>query len=279
MLILITYDVDTTTKAGEKRLRRVAKECVNYGQRVQNSVFECLLTEAQLVNLKSILSTIINDTTDSIRIYHLGSNWQNKIETLGKLTSFDPTETLIIWKRTKSIAWKCDYSQALIIKEIGRRRLLNFFTYSHLKICSQKRVKLELIINNIQLNSHPSCRGVDWNVEILARGRADQVTPHVGVWRVTVHSSQRRIPAVSHDRDFSRFNNPYRTLHPVPSESPMQSIRTCLLSQLSSWAPFFLSSRPNVVGGEILWDLSIALEVTSGGCLRFRLHSYNDYLW
>lgn len=96
MLILITYDVDTTTKAGEKRLRKVAKECVNYGQRVQNSVFECLLTEAQLVNLKSILSAIINDTTDSIRIYYLGNNWQRKIETLGKLTSFDPTETLII---------------------------------------------------------------------------------------------------------------------------------------------------------------------------------------
>lgn len=96
MLVLITYDVDTTTKAGEKRLRKVAKECVNYGQRVQNSVFECLLTEAQLVNLKAILSSIINDTTDSIRIYHLGNNWQEKIETLGKLTSFDPTETLII---------------------------------------------------------------------------------------------------------------------------------------------------------------------------------------
>lgn len=96
MLILITYDVDTTTKAGEKRLRKVAKECVNYGQRVQNSVFECLLTGAQLVNLKSILSAIINDTTDSIRIYYLGNNWQRKIETLGKLTSFDPTETLII---------------------------------------------------------------------------------------------------------------------------------------------------------------------------------------
>lgn len=96
MLVLITYDVDTTTKAGEKRLRKVAKECVNYGQRVQNSVFECLLTEAQLVNLKAILSSIINDTTDSIRIYHLGNNWQKKIETLGKLTSFNPTETLII---------------------------------------------------------------------------------------------------------------------------------------------------------------------------------------
>lgn len=96
MLILITYDVDTTTKTGEKRLRRVAKECVNYGQRVQNSVFECLLTEAQLVSLKAILHSIIDDTTDSIRIYHLGSNWQRKIEILGKLTAFDPTEALII---------------------------------------------------------------------------------------------------------------------------------------------------------------------------------------
>lgn len=96
MLILITYDVDTTTKAGEKRLRKVAKECVNYGQRVQNSVFECLLTEAQLVNLKAMLSAIIDNTADSIRFYYLGNNWQRKIESLGKITSFDPTEILII---------------------------------------------------------------------------------------------------------------------------------------------------------------------------------------
>lgn len=96
MLVLISYDVDTTTKAGEKRLRKVAKECVNYGQRVQNSVFECLLTEAQLVKLKAILSGIIDNTTDSIRFYFLGNKWQQKIETLGKKTSFDPTETLIV---------------------------------------------------------------------------------------------------------------------------------------------------------------------------------------
>lgn len=96
MLILITYDVDTTTKAGEKRLRKVAKECVNYGQRVQNSVFECMLTEAQLVNLKAILSSIIDDTSDSIRFYFLGNNWQRKIETIGKMTSFNPTDILII---------------------------------------------------------------------------------------------------------------------------------------------------------------------------------------
>ena len=96
MLILITYDVDTTTKAGEKRLRKVAKDCVNYGQRVQNSVFECLLTEAQFVSLKATLTSIINDSSDSIRFYFLGNNWQRKIEQVGRKTSYDPTETLII---------------------------------------------------------------------------------------------------------------------------------------------------------------------------------------
>ena len=96
MLILITYDVDTTTKAGEKRLREVAKECVNYGQRVQNSVFECLITEAQFVVLKNALEAIINDTTDSIRFYFLGNQWQRRIEKIGKETSYNPTRTLII---------------------------------------------------------------------------------------------------------------------------------------------------------------------------------------
>lgn len=96
MLILITYDVDTTTHAGEKRLRKVAKECVNHGQRVQDSVFECLLTEAQFVSLKAILSSIIDNSTDNIRFYFLGNNWQRKIETIGKQTSYDPTDALII---------------------------------------------------------------------------------------------------------------------------------------------------------------------------------------
>lgn len=96
MLILITYDVDTTTKAGEKRLRKVAKECVNYGQRVQNSVFECLITEVQFVGLKATLASIINDTTDSIRFYFLGNNWQRRIEKIGKDTSYNPTDALII---------------------------------------------------------------------------------------------------------------------------------------------------------------------------------------
>ena len=96
MLILITYDVNTSTKAGEKRLRKIAKECVNYGQRVQNSVFECLITEAQFIGLKATLQDIINDTTDSIRFYFLGNNWQRRVEKIGKETSYDPTETLII---------------------------------------------------------------------------------------------------------------------------------------------------------------------------------------
>ncbi len=96
MLILITYDVETTTKAGEKRLRQVAKECVNYGQRVQNSVFECLLTEAQFVTLKARLTSIIDDTADSIRFYFLGNNWQRRIEMVGKVTSYNPSDELII---------------------------------------------------------------------------------------------------------------------------------------------------------------------------------------
>ena len=96
MLVLITYDVDTTTKAGEKRLRKVAKECVNYGQRVQNSVFECLITEVQLAVLKATLTSIINDTTDSIRFYFLGNNWKRRIEKIGKETSYDPLDALIV---------------------------------------------------------------------------------------------------------------------------------------------------------------------------------------
>ena len=83
MMILITYDVETTTGEGRKRLRQVARECVNYGHRVQNSVFECVLTEAQLVVLREKLNKIIDRSTDSIRFYFLGNNWERHIETLG----------------------------------------------------------------------------------------------------------------------------------------------------------------------------------------------------
>lgn len=83
MLILITYDVNTETDAGKRRLRKVAKQCVNYGSRVQNSVFECVLDNSQYVLLKSILTEIIDENVDSLRFYNLGAKYKTKIETIG----------------------------------------------------------------------------------------------------------------------------------------------------------------------------------------------------
>ena len=96
MYVLITYDVETSTPQGRKRLRQVAKCCLNYGQRVQNSVFECELPEAMLIGLQHTLDSIIDPAHDSIRIYRLGKNYQRKIDHLGKETSFDVNGTLII---------------------------------------------------------------------------------------------------------------------------------------------------------------------------------------
>lgn len=96
MFILITYDVNITSPHGAKRLRNVAKECQNYGKRVQNSVFECILTDAQLTVLRNKLSKIIDTNQDSIRFYILGNNWKRKIETLGINVSNDFTDELII---------------------------------------------------------------------------------------------------------------------------------------------------------------------------------------
>lgn len=96
MMALITYDVDTTSELGKKRLRKVAKECVNYGRRVQNSVFECLLTESQFTLLKSKIESIINDELDSVRFYFLGNNWNRRIESIGKSTTFAIDSELII---------------------------------------------------------------------------------------------------------------------------------------------------------------------------------------
>ena len=76
MLVVITYDVNTETTAGRTRLRKVAKQCTNYGRRVQNSVFECILDSAQSVALKGILSDIIDKNKDSLRFYYLGNNYQ-----------------------------------------------------------------------------------------------------------------------------------------------------------------------------------------------------------
>ena len=96
MMVLITYDVETVTSAGEKRLRRVSKECQNYGQRVQNSVFECVVTEAQFVLLRNEIASIIDMEKDTVRFYFLGNNWNNRVEFMGRKTSFDVSTELII---------------------------------------------------------------------------------------------------------------------------------------------------------------------------------------
>ena len=96
MLVLITYDVNTEMAVGRKRLAKIAKICCNYGQRVQNSVFECDLDASQLVIVKSQLLNIINKDMDSIRIYNLGNKYSSKIEQYGKKESYDPEGDLIL---------------------------------------------------------------------------------------------------------------------------------------------------------------------------------------
>ena len=96
MYILITYDVDTVSEKGQKRLRQVAKACKDYGQRVQNSVFECDVTEAQFVLLKSRIEEIIDQKLDSIRFYFLKQSDQRRVLSLGRETAFDMSGELII---------------------------------------------------------------------------------------------------------------------------------------------------------------------------------------
>lgn len=96
MMILITYDVSLLSPNGDKRLRKVARECESYGQRVQNSVFECLLSEAQYVLLRNKIESIIDYNSDSVRFYFLGNNWHRKVEYIGKKTSIDFSSELII---------------------------------------------------------------------------------------------------------------------------------------------------------------------------------------
>ena len=96
MLVLITYDVSTEDSAGKTRLRKVAKECVNYGQRVQNSVFECLLDSSQVLVLKKRLLSLIDEKKDSLRIYYLGTNYQSRIEHYGVKDSYDPEGILMM---------------------------------------------------------------------------------------------------------------------------------------------------------------------------------------
>lgn len=95
MLILITYDVNTETSAGKARLRKVAKQCVNYGQRVQNSVFECNMDATKFRQVKAILEKIIDREKDSLRFYNLGNNYKSKVEHMGVKPGYDVTDILL----------------------------------------------------------------------------------------------------------------------------------------------------------------------------------------
>jgi CRISPR-associated protein Cas2 len=95
MMVLITYDVNTTTVAGEKRLRKIAKLCRDYGQRVQNSVFECLADPHQIELLKNKLIEVMDKDKDSLRFYYLGSNWRPRIEHIGAKAGYDPEGVII----------------------------------------------------------------------------------------------------------------------------------------------------------------------------------------
>lgn len=96
MLVVITYDVNTEDAAGRRRLRQIAKQCVNFGQRVQCSVFECLLDTAQCRQLQAKLCAIMDPTKDSLRFYYLGNNYQKKIEHFGAKEGYMPEEALIL---------------------------------------------------------------------------------------------------------------------------------------------------------------------------------------
>lgn len=94
-MILITYDVATSTQGGSKRLRKVAKKCQDYGQRVQHSVFECVVDATQFVQLKKELVDLIDQEVDSLRIYKMGTNYKHKVEHIGAKESLSIEDALI----------------------------------------------------------------------------------------------------------------------------------------------------------------------------------------
>lgn len=96
MMVLVAYDVNVKSKDGEKRLRHVAKTCENFGQRVQNSLFECLVEPAQWVDLRQRLISQIDNKKDSLRFYFLGKNWKRRVEHVGAKVAYDPEGSLII---------------------------------------------------------------------------------------------------------------------------------------------------------------------------------------
>ncbi len=96
MMVLITYDVCTESEGGAKRLRKIAKVCKNYGQRVQNSVFECLVAPDRFVVMKSEIEKIMNKEKDSIRYYFLGKNWTRRVEHIGAKETYNPEGPMIV---------------------------------------------------------------------------------------------------------------------------------------------------------------------------------------
>lgn len=96
MLVLVTYDVNTETPQGRRRLRRVARICENHGQRVQNSVFECSVDQSQYVALRAKLVGEMDPAMDSIRFYLLGNEWRNRVDHVGAKPSYDPEAPLIL---------------------------------------------------------------------------------------------------------------------------------------------------------------------------------------
>ena len=96
MMVLVGYDVQTEDKSGQRRLRRVAKLCQNFGQRVQFSVFECLVDPAQWISLRSKLVAEIDPEKDSLRFYFLGANWQKRVEHVGAKPGYDPQGPMVL---------------------------------------------------------------------------------------------------------------------------------------------------------------------------------------
>ena len=95
-MVLVTYDVNVETNEGKRRLRNIAKRCVSMGQRVQNSVFECLVDPAQWALLRERLINIIDPDKDSLRFYFLGANWKNRVEHVGAKSTYDPEGVLLL---------------------------------------------------------------------------------------------------------------------------------------------------------------------------------------
>ncbi|MBR2175440.1 MAG: CRISPR-associated endonuclease Cas2 [Clostridia bacterium] len=96
MMVIISYDVSTSDADGRKRLRKVAKECQNHAQRVQNSVFEADLDYSAFLKLKNRLIELIDDKEDSLRFYYLGNNWEHRVEHIGSKQSYNPEGVIII---------------------------------------------------------------------------------------------------------------------------------------------------------------------------------------